>query len=143
MTPQEKIAAYRVTVRPVAESDGGGFEAVFPQLSRMVVGYGASQADAVEDLMAGVPLLVESVVEAGETLPDPDGEAAWKDYSGRVTLRLPKSLHQLLDILAEREGTSLNTLMATLLQAGATSLSAGLPFGAEPSSAKSRNRLAS
>lgn len=40
-----------------------------------------------------------------EKIPDPIND---DDFSGKFTLRLPKSLHKLLSIQAEKEGISLN-----------------------------------
>ena len=40
-----------------------------------------------------------------ENIPDPISD---DDFSGKFTLRLPKSLHKLLSIQAEKEGISLN-----------------------------------
>ena len=38
-----------------------------------------------------------------------------EDYSGRVTLRVPRTLHRSLALMAEDEGVSLNQLMVTAL----------------------------
>ena len=38
------------------------------------------------------------------------------DFSGRVTLRIPKSLHKKLSEKAEREGVSLNHLISNSLE---------------------------
>ena len=40
-----------------------------------------------------------------EKIPEPISD---DDFSGKFTLRLPKSLHKLLSIQAEKEGISLN-----------------------------------
>lgn len=37
------------------------------------------------------------------------------DYSGRVTLRVPKSLHRALALAADGEGVSLNAYLVGLL----------------------------
>lgn len=37
------------------------------------------------------------------------------EYSGRVNLRLPRSLHRDLAVIAEREQTSLNSMMVVFL----------------------------
>lgn len=37
------------------------------------------------------------------------------DFSGRVTLRLPRSLHRALTEMAESEGVSLNRHLANIL----------------------------
>ena len=45
--------------------------------------------------------------EKGEEIPEPLSD---NNYSGKFTLRLPKSLHKNLSIEAEKEGISLNQL---------------------------------
>ena len=121
---------YELQIRPLLEEDGGGYEAVFPQLGRMIVGLGETRDEALHDLLGSIPPLLESLAEHGENPPEPEQPAAWMDYSGRVTLRIPKMLHHQLDRLADREGVSLNTLMTTALQSAATALAAGSQFGA-------------
>lgn len=126
----ETINRYEVEVVPLSEEDGGGYLATFPQLGRMITGLGETREAAMKDLLDSVPTLVESLIEAEEMLPEPETRPAWRDYSGRVTLRLPRMLHAQLDRLADREGVSLNSLMTTILQSGATALLAGKQFGA-------------
>ncbi|HYQ14429.1 MAG TPA: toxin-antitoxin system HicB family antitoxin [Polyangiaceae bacterium] len=48
-------------------------------------------------------LLIDSALEAGEKIPEPQ-----RRYSGNLRLRLPTSLHGRLAREAEREGVSLN-----------------------------------
>jgi predicted HicB family RNase H-like nuclease len=51
----------------------------------------------------------EEVAEAEAELPSP------REYSGKVNIRMPRSLHRDLVRRAEREGVSLNQLMVVLL----------------------------
>jgi antitoxin HicB len=127
---EQILERYAVEVVPLAEEDGGGYMATFPQLGRMVAGYGETRQEALGDLLGFAPLLLESMEEHGETLPEPEARPPWRDYSGRVTLRIPKMLHAQLERLASREGVSLNALMNHILQAGATALLSGKEFGA-------------
>ncbi|MDH2998437.1 hypothetical protein A1D22_10540 [Pasteurellaceae bacterium LFhippo2] len=39
-------------------------------------------------------------------------------YSGRITLRIPKTLHRNLSQLADKDNVSLNTLLVSLLASG-------------------------
>lgn len=55
---------------------------------------------------------IEDALEDGDPVPEPRGG---KGYSGRVNLRMPKSLHRDLVRRAEEEGVSLNQLMVTAL----------------------------
>jgi antitoxin HicB len=63
----------------------------------------------IEDAMRG---WIEDAVEHGDPIPEPRDT---KDYSGKVNLRMPKSLHRDLARRAEAEGVSLNQVMVTIL----------------------------
>ena len=66
-------------------------------------------AEMIEDAMS---LWIETALEDGETIPLPKRV---EDYSGKFMIRLPKSLHRELSILAKQEGVSLNTLVTVTL----------------------------
>jgi antitoxin HicB len=55
---------------------------------------------------------IEDALEDGDAVPDPRQE---ESYSGKVNLRMPKSLHRDLAHRAEQEGVSLNQVMITAL----------------------------
>ena len=55
---------------------------------------------------------IESELEAGQPIPSPLDP---QTFSGRVTLRLPPSVHQRAAILAELEGVSLNRLLSAAI----------------------------
>lgn len=63
----------------------------------------------IEDAQRG---WIEDALEHGDTVPEPRGE---ESYSGKVNLRMPKSLHRDLAHRAEQEGVSLNQIMITAL----------------------------
>lgn len=130
MKGMDKSNRYGIEITRLAEEDGGGYLAVFPQLGRMITGLGETREEALEDLIASVPTLAESFDEHGEKLPEPEVTPHWREYSGRVTLRVPRMLHAQLDRLAGAEDVSLNTLMLTMLQSGVTAMAAGFEFGA-------------
>lgn|SRR5690625_1140873 len=50
------------------------------------------------------------------------------DWSGRITLRLPKSLHRTLALTAEREGSSLNQYICAVLACHTGLAQGGAPF---------------
>lgn len=74
-------------------------------------------ADSYEDAYA---LVIDSInetamhmAEKGKAMPEP--LAMVEDYSGRVTLRLPRTLHRYLSHCAENEDVSLNSLLVSVL----------------------------
>jgi antitoxin HicB len=54
-----------------------------------------------------------AALERGQNIPDPIESS--NDFSGRLVLRIPKSLHKKAAWIAEREGVSLNTFITTSL----------------------------
>ena len=78
-------------------------------------GFGATWEEAVADVREAILGILEVMKEDGDPIPDP---RKLESYSGRVNLRMPRSLHRTLAIAAAREGVSLNTLMLTHLAAG-------------------------
>lgn len=55
---------------------------------------------------------IEDALEAGEAVPEPRRE---EEFSGKFSVRLPKSLHRDLVQQAEREGVSLNQYITAVL----------------------------
>ena len=84
---------------------------------------GGTPDEAVENLREAKERWIETSLEQGMPIPEPsDAET----YSGRLLLRLPKTLHGRLAKDAKRDGVSLNTYLVSLLSESsgqATSLS--------------------
>ncbi len=62
--------------------------------------------EAYESAIETIAEFHEDAEEDGDKLPDPLVLA--DQYTGRITLRMPKSLHKQVDILSQVDGTSLN-----------------------------------
>ena len=88
------------------------FKAIVKELPD-VLALGATYVEAYEEAIDAVKGIYEACVEEGKIFPDPI--KIEEDYTGRVTLRMEKSLHRVAAQLAEAEGTSLNNLIATAL----------------------------
>ena len=88
------------------EEDEAWF-AISPVFGPGVSAFGETPAAAVSALADVLEAVEESYRERGIPLPT--------EYSGRLNLRLPKSLHAQLARQAEVEGVSLNTLMVVYL----------------------------
>lgn len=65
-------------------------------------------ADAFEELGA----MIEDAMEHGDPIPEPRDT---EEFSGKVVLRMPKSLHRDLARKAKDEGVSLNQIMVASL----------------------------
>lgn len=83
----------------------------FPGLSA----FGPSREEAVREAGEALAAMSESLLEDGETLPEP---RLLPQHSGQLRIRIPKSLHTRLSLEAERQGISLNMLMAGFLEQG-------------------------
>lgn len=74
-------------------------------------------ADSFEEAYAlaidSIETTMEIFAEKGRDMPVPNIPA--NDYSGRVTLRLPKSLHRSLSDMSHEEGVSLNLYLCNVL----------------------------
>lgn len=71
-----------------------------------------SRAEAVEMLQEAFGLWLETALDLGKEIPLPQSES---EYSGKVLIRMPPSLHKRLSIVAAESSMSLNTLLISLL----------------------------
>ena len=92
------------------DSDGAFFAQILEFPGCFATGSTAAEAlAALEDVAAS---WVEAALELGQTIPEPVGIS---DFSGRLLLRLPKSLHRKAALVAEMEGVSLNQFIVAAL----------------------------
>lgn len=124
MNNTDRLNRYALQVEYIEDE---GFVASFKELGSSATGHGDTRAEAIADLEAAVADLLEVT---GDDLPAPFVAKSWASYSGRVTLRLPRTLHAQLDHLADADGVSLNYFMTDILRSGATALASGCMFGA-------------
>ena len=68
--------------------------------------------EAGEMIQDALSVWVQGSLDAGLPIPEPQPE---QTYSGKFSLRLPKSLHRDLALLAKREGASLNQYVNSVL----------------------------
>lgn len=109
---------YAVEIRPLSDADGGGFHACIPRLGRYsAVGDGETAEAAYADLRAALPSLISGWLTEGVSIPEPDAapEEPATFYSGKLALRVPKSLHARVAARARREGVSINQFIAITL----------------------------
>ncbi|MET9227128.1 toxin-antitoxin system HicB family antitoxin [Lentzea sp. NPDC003310] len=92
--------------------DGGGYFARVQELDGCI-SEGATAVEALENLDDALRVWLEVAIEQGLEIPRPRVEL--EEYSGRFSVRVPKSLHRALVARAEQEGVSLNQLATTLL----------------------------
>lgn len=106
--------AYTISIRR-GEFDGERcFEACVKELPDLAE-YADSYAEAYELAVDAIETTAAFMAERGRQMPAPTASA--DEYSGRVTLRLPETLHRNLAMKADEEGISLNHLLVSVLSA--------------------------
>ena len=100
--------AYALTVRP--DLDDGGYIVEFPDL-QYCVGTGATIEEAISDAMKAKEEWIKAAFADGIAIPEPMSE----EYNGRISLRVPKSLHRKINEIAKKEGISANQLLSNII----------------------------
>ena len=83
--------------------------------------WGETRETAAAELQDAIAAWIEAHQAAGNPIPSPSKPTAATQQSGRVLLRLPKSLHAKLARDAEADGVSLNTHLVSLLSGSSSS----------------------
>ena len=89
-----------------------GYIATCPEIPGLSA-FGETPEEAIEEAQVALELFVEDYKESGESLPEPK---TVPEVSGQTRVRMPKSLHRDLKREAERQETSLNSLIISYLQ---------------------------
>jgi predicted RNase H-like HicB family nuclease len=74
------------------------------------IGAGTTRDEAAEELVNGIAAMLEHAAKLDLAVPAP-----MRDYTGAVSVRLPKSLHVALAQRADAEGLSVNATVTYLL----------------------------
>ena len=103
-----------------------------------VSAFGDTYDEAVKEFQEAMSVHLEVLGE--ENQPEP---LTLESYSGQFRVRLPRSLHRRLVMMAKRENVSLNTLVIKLLSESTTAveMSDGLARGRKASVYLSSNKV--
>lgn len=104
--------AYNITIRRGNFEDEECFEARVKELPDLSE-YADSYEEAYQLAIDAIRTTAEVLAEKGRGLPQPQVIA--DDYSGRITLRLPKSLHRAMVEASIEEAISLNQYVVNVL----------------------------
>lgn len=113
--------AYARVLRP---NEHGGFSCEVVEFPGCYA-TGKDAAEAMEHLEEAIGIWIEASLGQGQEIPPPLASA---EHSGRLTLRIPPSLHERAVVQAALEGVSLNRL----LSAAVASYTGGSPASAPP-----------
>ena len=106
---------YPITIETLAEDDGGGY-AAYCSAFYGLLGDGETPQDAYEDFIDVLTMAVEDHINNSGELPKTNRIDEESEYSGRVSLRMPKSTHRLVSLSAVRDGVSLNAFIVSAIQ---------------------------
>ena len=106
---------YPVLVERFIDEEEVLYSAEIKELPGLIV-YGETVAEVMEDIETAKEEWIEVNLELGRRIPEPRPKKS--EYSGRLTLRLPKSLHKEVAELSEDEGVSVNQCVVQLINSG-------------------------
>lgn len=95
---------YTEIIKKIQDEDGDLYVGSFLEIPEAET-YARTKEELDKRMKEVLEMSIEVRRENNENIPDPISD---DDFSGKFTLRLPKSLHKLLSIQAEKEGISLN-----------------------------------
>jgi antitoxin HicB len=108
-TPSEYLK--KPYVRSVVPEADGSYRAEIIEFPGCIA-VGDTAAEALANLENVAESWLESTITRGQRVPDPIENVG---YSGKLVLRLPKSLHRKATHVAAREGVSLNQFIVTCI----------------------------
>lgn len=95
---------YTEIIKKIQDEDGDLYVGSFLEIPEAET-YARTKEELDERMQEVLELSIDVRRKNNEIIPEPIND---DDFSGKFTLRLPKSLHKLLSIQAEKEGISLN-----------------------------------
>jgi antitoxin HicB len=105
--------AYPIVLAPASNGDGPGWVASVEELPGCQA-HGPTPESAAAGMGDAVERWVREARAAGREVPPPGAAAA---HSGKLLVRMPRSLHAELVRASDREGTSLNAYIVAALSA--------------------------
>lgn len=106
--------ANRYPVNVFWSDEDQGFIAVASDLPGCSA-FGGTPHEAFAELQSAIVAWIEAARAAGNPIPEPSKPAADSIYSGKILVRMPKSLHAQLAQSAKAEAVSLNQHIVFLL----------------------------
>ncbi len=110
---------YSIEITKIPEEEGGGYSASIPMLGKFAfIADGDTINQAIGNLNKIKKEIFAEYIAKGIIIPEPSTKELEKEeYSGKLQLRIPKTLHKRLSDEASKEGISLNQYLNYLLTA--------------------------
>ncbi|WP_422445540.1 type II toxin-antitoxin system HicB family antitoxin [Thermoanaerobacterium sp. DL9XJH110] len=120
---------YGLKISLLSEEDGGGYFIEVPDLPGCMTD-GDTLEEAIQNAKQAIDSWIEAAKAEGKPIPEPSYYKDEDEYSGKLTIRIPKRLHKELAEIAQEEGISLNQLILYALskEAGRKEVSASSEF---------------
>lgn len=93
----------RFEISRLSDEDGGGWLVTFPELPGCT-----SDGNTIEEA-------IENAVDAEKAWIAANDQWSVNEKSGKINIRIPKSIHRQLALQAKRENVSINTLIVSYL----------------------------
>jgi antitoxin HicB len=110
------MANYKMIVYANRFGEDIEYVAEYPAL-KGVIGIGTCDEEAISDLKTNAEAHLQVMLEQGFMIPEPDLFDMENEYSGKLSLRISKSLHRRMVERSKNEGVSLNQFMVEGLSA--------------------------
>lgn len=101
---------YKMVVYCVSTTDGIQWNVEFPEV-KGCGGAGDTPEEAIADAKVNLAAHLEFLKEVGMAVPQAQDESVKENYSGKLSLRLAKSLHREISELAEKDNVSINSII--------------------------------
>lgn len=122
-------------VNVVYSSEDEGFIAIAPDLPGCSA-FGSSQEEAIRELQDAIEAWKGAAIKAGNAIPSPSTSESLP--SGKILLRLPRSLHAAIVEISRRDQASLNTCIVGMLSAAVAAGGSAARIGQTRTAARPR-----
>ena len=101
---------YPFSLKVIDYGDGTfEYEVLFDDFPE-VIGVGDTASEAIEEAYYNLDAYLKYCEEKQIAIPAPSKKLSLNDYSGKITVRIPKTLHRDLSDYAKCDGMSLNAI---------------------------------
>jgi len=109
---------YPYNIRKLVKEEGEGYLVTFPDLEGCMTGGNTLEEVArnIEDARKSYFMAFED--DEAVPLPGKGNNSCEREFSGRISLRIPKSLHYKISIEADKEGVSDNQYLLYIISQG-------------------------
>lgn len=97
--------------------DGDYFVATIKEMPGLIA-TGETAEEAISEAKDASKAWLVAAFEKGYKITEPDSSDVYKNFSGKISLRMPKTLHSRLAKMAKLEETSLNSYINYIIGLG-------------------------